>query len=283
MALEHVSKPLLEGFEADEATAEGEEGLMDIGSSLIADRQPTKPVEPGQRALDDPAMPAQTRAGVDALARDTDPNMAASQRLTTARDVVALIGMQRDGPLAPPLIGLPNRRDGIEQLREDDRVVAIGSGQECGERDAGAVDHKMALAARFSPIRWIRAGALAPLLAAMLAESNDARLQSIWSASPKRSSNSRWSRFQTPASCQSRRRRQHVTPDPQPSSCGSISHGIPVLSTKMMPPRAARSETRGRPPLGLGGSGGSSGATRAHNASLTSGFMPQVYHAPTRF
>jgi hypothetical protein len=35
--------------------------------------------------------------------------------------------------------------------------------------------------------------------------------------------------------------------------------------------------------LGLGGSGGSSGATRAHNSSLTSGFMPQVYHALTWF
>jgi hypothetical protein len=36
--------------------------------------------------------------------------------------------------------------------------------------------------------------------------------------------------------------------------------------------------------LGLGGSGGSSGATSAHNSSLTSGLaMPQVYHASTRF
>ena len=38
---------------------------------------------------------------------------------------------------------------------------------------------------------------------------------------------------------------------------------------------AARSDTRGRPPLGFGGSGGSSGAIRAHNASGNSSFaMP---------
>ena len=50
-----------------------------------------------------------------------------------------------------------------------------------------------------------------------------------------------------------------------------------------MPVKQARSGTRGRPPLGLGGSGGSSGATMAHSSSLTKGFMPQVYHAAPRF
>ena len=48
--------------------------------------------------------------------------------------------------------------------------------------------------------------------------------------------------------------------------------------------KAARSGTRGRPPLGLGGSGGSSGATMAHNSSLTRGLlMLKVYHAVSRF
>jgi hypothetical protein len=36
--------------------------------------------------------------------------------------------------------------------------------------------------------------------------------------------------------------------------------------------------------LGLGDSGGSSGATKAHNSSLTRGLaMRQVYHDVTRF
>jgi hypothetical protein len=36
--------------------------------------------------------------------------------------------------------------------------------------------------------------------------------------------------------------------------------------------------------LGLGGSGGSSGATSVHNSSLTSGLaMPQVCHVTHRF
>ena len=134
-----------------------------------------------------------------------------------------------------------------------------------------ALDHNMALRARFAAIRGVRADGLAPLLAGMLAESRRGPAPVDRSASPRRSSSTWCSRSHTPASCQSRSRRQQVMPEPQPISWGSISQGMPVFSTKMMPVRAARSGTRGRPPLGLGGSGGSSGATRAHNSSLTSG------------
>jgi hypothetical protein len=257
---------------------------MDIGPSLIAHGEAAKAVQPGERALDDPAMTTQALAGVDPLASDPDPDVPTAQRRAAARDVVALVGMQLPWALAAAPIGLPEGRDGIEQCLEDDGVVAVGPGQERSERDAIPVSHKMALRARFAAIRRVRTDGFAPLLAGMLALSREARLQSMRSASPSRSSSSRWSRSQTPASCQSRNLRQHVTPEPQPSSGGSISQGMPDFSTKMMPVRAARSGTRGRPPLGLGGSAGSSGATSAHNSSLTRGLlMAKVYHASTRF
>ncbi len=38
-------------------------------------------------------------------------------------------------------------------------------------------------------------------------------------------------RCPTPASLQSRSRRQQVIPDPKPSSCGRYHHGMPVYST----------------------------------------------------
>jgi hypothetical protein len=63
---------------------------------------------------------------------------------------------------------------------------------------------------------------------------------------------------------------EQVMPEPQPSSCDSISQGIPLLSTKMMPLSALRSSTRGRPPLGFAGSAGSKGAMTAHSSSVTS-------------
>lgn len=105
--------------------------------------------------------------------------------------------------------------------------------------------------------------------------------QSIWSASRRRLSNSCWSRFQTPALVQSRKRRQHVMPLPQFISCGSISQGMPLLSTKMIPVRQARSGTRGRPPFGFGFSGGSSGSMISHSSSGTSGVAINRYPCKT--
>src|SRR5215211_4267693 len=103
----------------------------------------------------------------------------------------------------------------------------------------------------------------------MEAESKQARSHSIWSASPRRFKSTRCRRSQSPASCHSRNRRQHVTPEPQPISWGKISQGMPLFSTKMMPVRAARSSTRGLPPCGLGDSGGSSSSITSHSSSLT--------------
>src|SRR5688572_11067416 len=98
--LERLSKLVLEVVEADERTAQGEEGLMDILAPFIPDRQPPIAVEPGQGALDHPAIPAQPLAGFPSLARDPNPDVAAGQRRPAARDVVGLVGVQRGGPFA---------------------------------------------------------------------------------------------------------------------------------------------------------------------------------------
>ena len=69
-------------------------------------------------------------------------------------------------------------------------------------------------------------------------------------------------------------------PLPQPNSWGSIPQGMPDFKTKTIPVKAARSAmVRGRPPFGLGGSGGKIGATISHSLSLISGvLMPPIYH-----
>ena len=68
---------------------------------------------------------------------------------------------------------------------------------------------------------------------------------------------------------------------PQPISWGSISQGMPVFSTNRMPVSAARSGTRGLPPLGLGGSSGSSGSATPHSSSVTGG-LAMVRIVPDR-
>ena len=257
---------------------------MDVGATLVAYAQAAEVIEPGQGALDYPAVATQALAGVDALARDTDPDVPLGEGPAAAGDVVTLVSVQLVRALAATPVGLPDRRDGVEKGLEDDGVMAISAAQEVGEGKASALDHNMALRARFAPIRRIRTDEIAPLLAGMLAESRQARLQSIWPASPRRSSRVWCSRSHTPASCQSRNLRQQVIPEPQPNSWGNISQGIPDFSTKMMPLKHARSGTRGRPPWGLGGSGGRRGSTRVHRSSGTSGVaMHQVCHATRRF
>jgi len=169
--------------------------------------------------------------------------------------------------------------DRVQGNLEQPRVVNVGRREDHREWDAGAVNDQVAFASRLAAVGGIGAGLLAPLFAGTLAESSEARDQSSLSASARRCNNSRWRRSHTPARFQSRRRRQHVIPLPQPSSLGKSSQPMPLLRTKMIPVKTLRSSRRGRPPLGLGGSGGSSGAMTAHSSSLTrSLLMPPVYH-----
>lgn len=72
-----------------------------------------------------------------------------------------------------------------------------------------------------------------------------------------------------PVLCHSFKRRQQVIPDGTPERPGTSCQGVPVARTKAMPSSAARSERRGLPPLGLGGSGGKRGSTASHSSSLT--------------
>jgi len=269
----------VEEAEADEGAGEGEEGLMEGGQALVADGEASVACEPGQRAFDDPPVPAQLRAGVDATAGDTDLDVAGVQHLAAAREVVGLIGVQLVRALARAPQVSCRAVDGRHRIHEHGElrgVVTIG-GTECGYQGHTVTVHdQVAFGPWFPPVGGVRSHLLderAPLFAGTLALSRLARAQSIRSARPNRSSSVRCSRSQTPASCQSRSRRQHVLPLPQPISTGSSCHWIPVFKTNTMPASVARSGTRGRPPFGLGRSGGSNGATTSHNASLTNGLL----------
>jgi hypothetical protein len=186
--------------------------------------------------------------------------------------IISFVCVELLGPPAGPASAVPHAGHGVQGRRQHKAVVPVGGAQADSERGAPAVDHKVALRARFAAIRWVRAGLGAPLLAATDALSKLARLQSRCPASERRSSSTRWSPTQTPASCQSRKRRQQVMPE-QPSSRGNISQGMPDRRMKMMPASAARSSHRGRPSLGLGGSGGKIGATAAQRSSETGGLL----------
>lgn len=242
---------------------------MDVVSAFVASGESAAPVEPSKGALDDPAVLAEPLPAVDAAAGDARRDVAAPAGAPATALVARLVGVQLVGPLPWPARLAADRRHGIEQRFERRAVVNIGAGQQEGERNAAPVGDEVALGAGTAAIDRVRSGGFAPLFAATLALSRQARLQSIRSAWCSRRSSTRCRRSHTPAACQSRNRRQQVTPAPQPISCGSISQGMPDDRTNKMPVRAARFGSRGRPPFGFGGSSGSNGSTINHNSSDT--------------
>ena len=72
-----------------------------------------------------------------------------------------------------------------------------------------------------------------------LTESTEARDQPRIPACPSRSSHRARRRFQTPARCHARSPRQHVLPEPQPSSACGMFQPIPVVSTNRVPASTA--------------------------------------------
>ncbi len=182
-----------------------------------------------------------------------------------------------------------NRRDSVHGRKHHLAIRDICSGQARGKRQAVLIYHLMPFGTRSTPVHRRRAGyprfvgGLADRLAnrspffapldRTLIESTLARLQSIWCALSNRANRIWCKRSQTPAPCQSRNRRQQVMPLPQPISRGSISQGMPLLSTNRIPVKAARSSTGGRPRLpGPDRWTGNSGAMIARRASSTNVF-----------
>lgn len=257
---------------------------MDVGAPFVAGGESSVgAVQPSEGALDDPAMPAELLLGLDAAASNAGDD-AAHQASGAAEDVVVgLVGVKLVGAEARSTPAPADRSDLVEQRLQKVALVHIRRRDVDGERDALAVDDQMLLGPELSAIRRVRPGLGAPPFDRTLEASMLARVQSTLSARPSSSSSARWSRSHTPASCQSRRRRQQVMPLPHPISCGRYSQPIPVRSTKRIPASAARSSTGGRPPRGFGRGGGNSGRMRAHSASGTSGFaMGQVQYPSIR-
>src|SRR3712207_5114384 len=128
---------------------------MDVGATFIADGEPPEAVEPGQRALHDPAVASQLLAAVDALAGDAHLDVAPATGAPLRRIIISLVGMQLVGPSTGTASGSADGRDRIERRLEHEVVVAVGPADQAGERRAGSVDHNMALRARFAAIRRV--------------------------------------------------------------------------------------------------------------------------------
>lgn len=186
---------------------------MDIGSPLIAYPQTAHLAQPGQGAFDYPAVPTKAFARVFATPSNAYLDAPLRQCRATLLVVVAFVRMDLARSLAPSPTGLLDQGNGVDEFLKDDRVMPVGSGDHQRQRGAApiysAVSRRRQIALRacttgapLSAIRWVRAGVIPLFAAGMFWASTAARLQSSWSASPRRSSRTSWRRLQTPASFQ---------------------------------------------------------------------------------
>lgn len=162
------------------------------------------------------------------------------QSQAACRTVIGTIGVQRLGSKSRSSALARHWRDRIHQWNQLGDVADVGRGDRRDEREAAAFDQEVMLAAGFRAIGRIRAGLVPPKTARTLLLSTITRSQSIKSASLSRSRSTLCKASHTPASVQSRNRRQQVMPQPQPISRGRSSHWMPVRNTKRMPVSALR-------------------------------------------
>jgi hypothetical protein len=244
---------------------------MNRRQSFVSHAQSTKLVQPCDGALDHPSGLAQIaavrRAALGDLVSDSPP----FQRQPMLLTVVSAIGLHAPGLMKCSSTLASNGSHTFYQWHELCDVMPIGFGQNDIDRHALGVDEKVVFAPRLTAIGWVRSSFFPPWTARTEELSATTREKSSLSALRSLASSTRCSWAHTPAFCQARSRRQQVMPEPQPISCGSISHGMPDCNTNRMPVSTRRSSSRLRPGCVLRRRLiGNSGCTISHSSSSTS-------------
>jgi len=242
---------------------------VDIIPALVTHPQAPLLVDPRVGPLYHPAVSAQPLLRLDAGPCDAGSDAAPTQTPTVLARGVRLVGMQLVGSMTGRPPGLLHVGHSIQKREQLVSVVDVGPRQALSQRLALLVDEKMMLTARLRSVCRVLAREGPPFEARTAEESIEARLKSTRVRCPSSLSSARWRLSNTPARVHCSRRLQAVIPDRPNCLVGSISQGIPVLSTKTMASKAARSSTRGRPGFFFFLGTGSSGATRSHSASGT--------------
>src|SRR3954464_1948551 len=135
---------------------------MDVGAALVASAESLEGVQPGEAALDHPALLAQPGAVRDAAAGDPRRDAALAQLAAVDVVVVAAIGEQLPRAAARPATSPADRRHGVDQRNQLCDVVAIAPGEADRQRDSAGLDHQVVLGARPSAIDWRGADVVPP-------------------------------------------------------------------------------------------------------------------------
>jgi hypothetical protein len=201
---------------------------VDLVAAVGADEQSAAVVEPGEGALDHPALLPEPRSVRSLAAGDQRLDPSRSDLTAVPFGVIAAIGKQAFGSLPWSSGAAPDLRDEIDQRNELGDVVSVAGGERPGQRETASVYEQVVLGTSASTIDGAGTCFRAPFLACRWLESQIARDQSMSPPAFSSESRSACSRSKTPSSCQACRRRQQVMPQPKPSSFGRCSQPMPV-------------------------------------------------------
>lgn len=184
---------------------------MDIGTAFVAHSEMAVEAEPGECALDHPAVATlpevggstrQVGAAIYASSGDVREDALSLAGCSAAGKVISLICVPLDDSAIPfgspsrPAAALARRRDGLDHALEVLDIVGIRRAERERQGNAADVGQNVAFCPRPSAVHWVdalasptgRARSLHPLFAGMLILTSAARLQSMALAWPRRSS-----------------------------------------------------------------------------------------------
>jgi hypothetical protein len=138
---------------------------MDFVSAVVADEQSLEVVQPGEGALDNPAVTAEPGAvfGLPACDLRCDPPLAELAAVFVV--VVAAVGRHTIGSSARTADLAAHGRDTVDERDQLGDVVAVATRDREGERDPGRVDQEVVLRPVSGSINRARARLGAPFFA----------------------------------------------------------------------------------------------------------------------
>src|SRR6266542_6046036 len=122
-------------------------------------------MEPGEGALDDPAVAAEAGAVLGLAAGDLRDDAALAELAAVAVVVVTAVGADPLGSLPGPTDPAPHRRDAVDEWDQLGAVVAVAARERPGERDPLPLDQEVVFGAVSGSINRARARRGAPFFA----------------------------------------------------------------------------------------------------------------------
>jgi hypothetical protein len=118
---------------------------VDVSAAVVADEQSATLVEPGEGALDDPAIAAETGAVLGAPSRDHRLDPSRPKLPPVGIVVVTTVGDEPLGPSARASAAAPDRGNAVDERDQLGDVVAVAARQRPGKRQAAAVGQEVML------------------------------------------------------------------------------------------------------------------------------------------